>query len=110
VIAVLATSTVVAGAAALALPGLDWTAAAWLVPSLGLALATLSLSTYLRALLAAGAVSFAWIFVAVGATYGRDDRLSVFRGGGQVAFVFVITVSALVLAWRREAFDTGRSG
>jgi hypothetical protein len=40
VIAELATSTVVAGAAALALPGLDWTAAAWLAPSLGLALAT----------------------------------------------------------------------
>jgi hypothetical protein len=109
VIAVLATSTV-GGAAALALPGLDWTAAAWLAPSLGLALATLSLSTYLRPFLAASAVSFAWIFVAVGATYGRDDRLTVFRGVGQVAFVFVITVSALVLAWRREAFDTGRSG
>jgi hypothetical protein len=110
VIAVVATSSVLAGAAALALPGLDWTAVVWLVPSLGLALATLSLSTYVRPLPAAGAVSFAWIVVAVAAAYGRDDRLSVFRGGGQLTFLLVITISAFVLARRRQAFDRGVSG
>jgi hypothetical protein len=109
-IAVLATSMVIAGAAALALPGLDWTAAAWLVPSLGLALATLSLSTYVRPLLAAGAVTFAWISVAVAVTYGRDDELSMFRGGGQLASLLVITVSAVVLARRREALERGVRG
>lgn len=108
-IAVLATSTVLAGGAALALPGLDWTAAAWLVPSLGLALATLTLSTYVRPLLAAAGVTFAWILVAVAATYGRDDRLLVFRGGGQMAFLVVVAVSAVVLARRREALERGVS-
>ena len=109
-IAVLATSTVLAGGAALALPGLDWTAAAWLVPSLGLALATLTLSTYVRPLLAAAAVTFAWILVAVAATHGRDDRLLVIRGGGQMAFLLVVAVSAVVLPQRREALERGASG
>lgn len=109
-IAVLASSTVLAGGAALALPGLDWTAAAWLVPSLGLALATLTLSTYVRPLLAAGAVTFAWIFVAVAAAYGRGDPLIVFRGGVRLAFLLVIAVSAVVLARRREALERGVSG
>ena len=109
-IAVLATSTVLAGAAALTLPGLDWTAAAWLVPSLGLAFATLTLSTYVRPLLAAGAVTFAWIFVAVAATYGSGDRLIVFRGGGQMAFLVVVAVSAVVLPRRRGALERGVSG
>jgi len=109
-IAVLATSMVIAGAAALALPGLDWTAAAWLMPSLGLALATLTLSTYVRPLLAAGAVTFGWILVAVATTYGRNDRLFVFREGGQLAFLLLVTVSAVVFARRREALELGVSG
>jgi len=109
-IAVLATSTLLAGAAALALPGLDWAAAAWLVPSLGLALATLSLSTYVRPLLAAGGVSFAWVFVAIAAAYGRDDALSVFRGGGQLAFLLVMTVASVVLWRRRKVLERGVIG
>ena len=44
-VAVLVTTTVIAGLAALALPGLQWTAAAWLLPSLGLTLASLALAT-----------------------------------------------------------------
>jgi hypothetical protein len=109
-IAVLTTSTVLAAVAALALPGLDWTAAAWLLPSLGLSLATLTLSTYVRPLPAAGAVTFAWISVAVAAAYGQEDRLIVFRGGGQITFLVVVAMSAAVLARRREAFERGASG
>ncbi len=105
--AVLGASAVLAGVAALALPQIDWTAAAWLLPSLGLTLATLALSTYVRPLVAAGAVSFVWIFLSVVATFHRDDRLIVFRGGGQIAFLLIIAASALVLARRREAFEGG---
>jgi hypothetical protein len=105
--AVLGTSTVLAGAAALALPGPDWTAAAWLLPSLGLTLACLALATRVRPLVAAGSVAFTWILVAASVSYGRADRLIVFRGQGQFAFVFVIAVSAWVLARRRDAFDQG---
>jgi hypothetical protein len=107
--AVLATSTLLAGGAAPLLPQLNWGVAAWLLPSLGLVLASLALATVVRPLVASGAVTFVWIAVAMTAAYHQHDRLIVFRGGGQVAFVFVITVSALVLGWRREAFDGGRS-
>jgi hypothetical protein len=105
--AVLVTSLALTSAAALALPGLGWTAAAWLLPSLGLTLGTLALATYLRPLHAAAGValtwvSIAWIFAAV-----RPDTLAVFRLGGQVVFLLVIAVSAWVLAHRREAFEEG---
>jgi hypothetical protein len=108
--AVLATSTLLAGGAALLLPQLDWEVAVWLLPSLGLVLASLALATAVRPLTASGAVTCVWIAVAMTAAYHRDDRLIVFRGAGQVAFVLVILVSALVLARRREVLDTGRSG
>ena len=105
--AVLGTSIVVASVAALALPGLNWTAGAWLLPSLGLTIATLALSTYVRPLVACGAVTFLWMLIAIVATYDRTDRLVVFRGGGQLVFLVVIAVSAWVLAQRRFAFEQG---
>jgi hypothetical protein len=109
-IAVLTTSTVFAAVAALALPGLDWTAAAWLLPSLGLSLATLTLSTYVRPLYAGGVVTLGWVSVATSAAVGLQDRLIVFRGGGQIVFLVVVAVSAAVLARRRQAFERGVSG
>jgi hypothetical protein len=105
--AVLGTSTVLAGLAALALQGLDWTAVAWLLPSLGLALASLALATRLRPLVAAGSVTFAWVTVSLVTAYGSDDRFVIFRGGGQAAFLVVIALSAIVIARRREAFEQG---
>lgn len=106
-VAVLGTSAALAGLAALALPQLDWTAAAWLLPSLGLTLSGLALSTYLRPLVACGVVTFAWIAVSVTATYHRSDRLIAFRGGGQIAFLLIIAFAALVIARRRGAFERG---
>lgn len=103
-------SQVLTSAAAVALPGFYWIAAAWLLPSLGLALATLTLSTYVRPLLAAGAVTFVWILVALAATYGRHDPLTVFRGGGQIAFLLVAAVSVVVFTRRREALERGATG
>jgi hypothetical protein len=105
--AVLGSSMILAGIAALALPSTDWRMAAWLLPSLALTLASLALSTFLRPLRSAAIVTFSWVFVAAVATAPGPDRLVVFRGGGQIAFVFVIAVSAWVLAQRRWAFEQG---
>ena len=105
--AVLGTSTLLSCAAAFALPGLDWTAAAWLLPSLGLTLASLALATWVRPLVAAGFVAFAWLMVAALATFGRPDRLFAFEGWGQLASVLVIAVSAWVLFRRTGTFDEG---
>lgn len=105
--AVLGSSTVLAGIAALALPSSGWRAAAWLLPSLALTLASLALSTYLRPLRSAAIVTFSWVFVAAVATAPGPDRFVVFRGGGQIAFLIVIALSAWVLAQRRWAFEQG---
>jgi anti-sigma factor RsiW len=105
--AVLVSSAVLAAAAALALPALDWRAMAWVLPSLGLTLATLALSTWLRPLVAAGGVTLAWIFASFLAASDPADRLVVFRGGGQIAFLVLVAVSVLALASRREALEQG---
>lgn len=105
--AVLATSVALTSAAALALPGLGWTAVAWLLPSLGLTLGTLALATYLRPLRAAAAVGLTWVSIASISAAARPDTLAVFRPAGQVAFLLVIAVSALVLEHRRETFEGG---
>lgn len=105
--AVLGTSMALATIAALALPGLNWTAGAWLFPSLGLTIATLAFSTYVRPLVACGGVTFLWVLIAIVATFNGTDRLVVFRGGGQLVFLVVIAVSAWVLAQRRSAVEQG---
>lgn len=105
--AVLGSSTLLAAAAALALPGFDWTVVAWLLPSLGLTLGSLALATYIRPLSAAGMVASAWIGASAVVAAHRADRLLMFRGGGQVAFLLLIAISALVIAHRREAFEGG---
>jgi len=108
--AVLGTCAVITGVASLALPGPAWSATAWLVPSLGLTLATLALSTYVRPFLAAGAVAMSWLTIATAAAYRLQDQLAPFRGDGQVLFVIVIVVSVWVLAQRRDAFEQGVEG
>ena len=105
--AVLLTSLALTSVAALALPGWEWTAAAWLLPSLGLTLGTLALATYLRPLRAAAAVGFAWVSVVWIAAALPSGTLTVFRSGGQVAFLMIIAVSSWVLAHRREAYEEG---
>ncbi len=103
--AVLATSLCFTFVASLALPRLDWTAAAWLLPSLGLSLGTMALATYVRPLHAAIAVGFAWILITVAAAFAPSDPLAVFRVGGQVASLLIVTVSTWVLAHRRGTFE-----
>lgn len=105
--AVLSTSVALAGVAALALPLLDWRAVAWLLPSFALTLATVALATWVRPHVAAFGVALTWVLIAMVAALDRTDRLVVFRGVGQIAFLIVVAVSVLALARRREAFEQG---
>jgi Putative zinc-finger len=105
--AVLASTFALASVAALALPALDWHAAAWLLPSLASTLATLALSTWVRPLVAAGSVALAWVFVLIVSAFDRADRLFVFHRGGQIVFLFLVALSVLALARRRETFEQG---
>jgi len=104
-VAVLGTSIALATAAAVAIPGLPWISAAWLLPSLGLTLATLALSTYVRPVTAAIAVAGTWSLIVTSAAYRVHDGFAVFRGTGQVWFVFIIALSVALLAARRSAFE-----
>jgi hypothetical protein len=106
-VAVLGTSTAIAGVAAVAMPDVGWTAAAWLLPSLGLTAATLALSTSFRPQIAAAAIAATWLAVAITAAFRTADRFAAFRGAAQLAFVVVLVVSCAVLVQRRRAFEGG---
>jgi hypothetical protein len=105
--AVLVASVLIAGLGALALPWRGWEALAWLLPSLGLTLATLALSTTVRHRVAAALVVGAWVGVAAALQWSSGDRFAPFRLGPQLASVVMIAVSAWVLVRRRENLEEG---
>jgi len=107
--AVLPTTIVLAGLAALALPAVGWTAAAWLLPSLGLTVMSLALATYVAPDSAFGAVTAAWLGIVVVSALDSGDRLAAFDGGAQIAFLVLAACAAVVLALRQDHLDLGRT-
>ncbi len=107
--AVLAVTITLAGAAALALPGFGWSAAAWLLPSLGLTIVSLALATYVAPLTAFAAVSATWIGVVLLSALATGERLAAFGAGAQVAFALLACCAAAVLALRRDHLELGRT-
>ena len=104
-VAVLLASIAIAGVAALALPGLDRSIALWLLPALGLTLATLVAATWLRPIAAACAVGLGWLMVAAAASMAADDPLAAFHVLAQFAYAATIGVSLLILAFRHAAYE-----
>ncbi len=94
--------------AALALPSLDALAAAWLLPALALALASLALSSHLAPVLASSSLAFAWVAAVTLGAVIADDRLAAFRPGAQVAFALVAALAALAIARRTHVYETAR--
>jgi Putative zinc-finger len=119
-VAVLAGTTALAAAAALALPPLGWLAAAWLLPALGLTLASLALATVMHPTAAAGAVSGAWAGAVLAtqwlAVRHLRDPLSgpvgsvLFDPVGQLAFLAVAVLAALLIVHRHDRFDYEQPG
>lgn len=104
-VAVLATSVVLGGVAALALPSVGLFAAAWLVPSLALTAATLAASTRWSPALVAGTVALSWTVGVAVLELATRTPLVVFRPPGQLALVALLAVSVAVLATQRERLD-----
>ncbi|GGT31928.1 zf-HC2 domain-containing protein [Nonomuraea spiralis] len=102
--AVLASSSVLALAAGLSLPGGGWTAAAWLLPSLALTSLTLALSSRYDPRRCAVAVTVPWV-AAVVATNVRAPDLVMFGSAGQAGYLAVTVVSVVLLAVRRREFS-----
>lgn len=105
--AVLSTSLVIASVASLALPGFDRSIALWLLPALGLTLATLALAAWMRPIVAACAVGLAWLLIAAIGSVATADPLAAFHLVAQLAYAGVIAGSSLVLI-RRYAATEGR--
>lgn len=103
--AVLIASIAIGAITALALPGLDWTMAFWLLPALGLTLATLAVATWLRPIVAACTVGLAWLVVAAAVSVASTDPLAPFHAVGQLVSILAIATSVLVLARRRSAYE-----
>jgi len=107
--AVLPTTIALAGLAALALPGVGWSAAAWLLPSLALTVTSLALATYIAPSRAFGAVTTAWLAIVVLSAMDSGNRLAAFEAGAQVAFVVLAACAAVVLTLRQDQLDIGRT-
>ena len=103
--AVFSVTVALAGLAALALPEMRWTSAAWLLPALGLSLAALGLSTFMSVERAAGAVAVTWVTVVLAASYGERNGLAAFGATAQACFLFVIAVAAVVVVRQRDALE-----
>jgi hypothetical protein len=104
-VAVLVTTTAMAGVASLALPGLHPSAAAWLAPSLGLTLASLALATRTSPLTACSALAAAWVIAASAGRLLEHEPLLIFAPGGQLACALFAVVAALVLIRHADRFE-----
>lgn len=108
-LAVVTTSSVLAGAASLTLPGLDWSAAAWLLPSLALSVATLVWSTYWPPQWAALTLAMGWVTLVVSIELGSATDLAAFGAAGQLVFLLVLVAGAIVFRQRRQSVDFRRT-
>lgn len=110
-VVVLATSVAVLFAGTVTLPGLEWRAAGWILPAIGLSLAALALSTWCSPLTATVTAAIGWV-VAMVAT-GLVDRIPrsvaegpLFGALGQLAFVLVISLALATTAVRHVRLST----
>jgi hypothetical protein len=88
--AVLAATVPIVAAAALVLPGPNWLAAAWLLPTAGLTCAALALTGRMTPVVAVGAVATAWVLVTT--PIAIADHLDLAFGIGAQIFWLAVAV------------------
>ena len=108
---VLATTFAVLGVAALALPGVSLTSAAWTLPALALAVGALALSTWWRVEACVAGLALAWVATTQSAWLleGRGVAVAdtlVFKAGGQATALLLVLLATAVLAARSDRFAT----
>ena len=108
--AVLAVTAPIVGTAGLALPGSNWLAAAWLLPTAGLTCAALALTARITPVVAVGVVATAWVLVTAPTAFAGHLDLA-FGIGAQVFWLAVAVGGGLWLAVTRNtiAIKLGRS-
>lgn len=108
--AVLVTSSALAGLAALALPAVGWTAAAWLLPALALTLVTLALGGVVNPVWTCGCLGVGWSAAVLWVAAGRASHVALLGGAAQWGWAALAVLAALVLACRREDYEVGSRG
>jgi hypothetical protein len=103
--AVLLTTFTLVGIFGLALPGVGWTAAAWLLPGLALTLSSLALSTWVPPLWAAGVVSVFWIGGVTLVERVNGLTVASLHAPAQGAIVAVGILATLILITRWRTFE-----
>ena len=104
-LAVLVATSVMAAVAGLALDGLRWSAAAWLAPSLGLTLTSLALSTRVAPAAACASLATLWMAGAGARWRWAQDPAAVFGASGQLVFVLIAALAAVVLVRNADGFE-----
>ncbi|MGK2949047.1 MAG: zf-HC2 domain-containing protein [Acidimicrobiales bacterium] len=109
--AIVAVTFAVLGAAALALPDLGPAAAAWVLPALALTLGTLALGTWVRAEVAVGVLSGAWLAGVWSMWWLADHDIpladsATFSAAGQMTALAAAVTAAAVVAGRRDHLAT----
>lgn len=108
--AVLAVTAPIVATAGLALPGSNWLAAAWLLPTAGLICAALALTARMAPIVAVGVVATAWVLVTTPTAIGGHLDLA-FGIGAQIFWLAVAAGGGLWLAVTRNTLTIklGRS-
>jgi hypothetical protein len=108
--AVLAVTAPIVAVAGLALPGSNWLAAAWLLPTAGLTCAALALTAVVTPVVAVGVVATAWVLVTTPIAIAGHLDLA-FGVGAQIFWLAVAIGGATWLAVTRHTVTTklGRS-
>jgi hypothetical protein len=108
--AVLAVTVPIVTTVGLALPGSNWLAVAWLLPTTGLTCAALALTARMTPVVAVGVVATAWVLVSVPTTVAGGLDLA-FGLGAQAVWLLVAIGGGLWLAVTRNTvtIKLGRS-
>jgi hypothetical protein len=109
-VAAFVTTGLLVGVGSLALPHLDLTAAAWVLPALGLTTTSLALSTWLPPVRSALIVSASWIIVAIVSIVLSSGPITVhtiesFTAAGQTVVAGLAVVSTLIVVKRGDFFE-----
>lgn len=107
-VSVITATSALVGVAALALPGLHLTAAAWLLPALGLSLTALALSSVLNPVVAACGCGVTWLGVVTISEQLAALRFAAFGPQAQVAFFVVAVAAGTALVVQRQQFELQR--
>ena len=108
--AVLAVTMPIVAAAGFALPGSNWLAAAWLLPTAGLTCAALALTARVTPVVAVGVVATAWVLVTAPTTIAGHGDFA-FGAAAQIFWLAVAIAGGTWLAAIRNTFriKLGRS-